>query len=426
MPILFTIAVLRYRLYDFDLIINRAVVVTVATLFAAVGYITLVVLAGQLVEGRTSDFWVSILATAVVALAFQPLRRSVVRLANRAAYGRRAQPYEALADFSRRLAEAPDPDDLLPAVAEAAARAVSARGAQATLAVPGGVQVSASWGWWPGNEPDRVVPVRAEGSEIGQIAVVLPRGRPLRESDLRLLGDLADQAAVAFRNTFLASALASRVAELDRTTQELAGSRRRLIEADDAARRALESAIARDVVPFLEALPEEIQRVREAVPAVDGQRLERLVAGVNTAHESLRELTRGVFPAQLASFGLEPTLRWLLAQSTSAAHLTFDGASGRRYPPRVEAAVYFCCAEAARASAAPLKKVVLADAGGQLMLRIDAGLTEMDLQAVADRVEAVGGSLSVGDGLLTLSIPVAPGEQESALVGGEGGTSPSR
>ncbi len=422
MPILFAVAVLRYRLYDLDAIINRTVVVAVATTFAAVGYTTLVVLAGQLVEGQTGGFWLSLLATALVALAFQPLRRSVVRLANRAAYGERAQPYEALADFSRRLAAAPDPDDLLPAVAEAAARAVSARGARATLDVPGGSPVSASWGWWSEAEPAHVVPVHSEGREIGRIAVALPQGRPVRTSDLPLLEALADQTAVAFRNTSLAGALAGRVAALDRTTRELAGSRRRLIEADDRARMALESAIARDVMPFLEALPAEIRGVRAAVPAVDAARLELLVDGINTALESLRQLTRGVFPAQLASFGLEPALRSLLAPSGSAAQLTTDGTTGRRYPPRVEAAVYFCCAEAALASATPLA-VVMADVGGQLVLRIRARLAGMDVQTVTDRAEAVGGSLSIGDELLVLTIPVTA-EPESVLVGGAAGTAP--
>ena len=105
---------LRYRLYDLDVIINRTVVVAAGAGFAAVGYTVLVVTVGRQVEGRTSGFWLSLLGTALVALAFQPLRRGVVRLANRMAYGERAQPYEALADFSRRLAEAPVPGRAAP------------------------------------------------------------------------------------------------------------------------------------------------------------------------------------------------------------------------------------------------------------------------------------------------------------------------
>ena len=77
----------------------------------AVGYVLVVVTVGSAVDGGTSGFWPSLLATAVVALAFQPLRSRVVRVADRLAFGTAAAPYEALADFSRRLGSSPDPVD---------------------------------------------------------------------------------------------------------------------------------------------------------------------------------------------------------------------------------------------------------------------------------------------------------------------------
>ena len=83
---------------------------------------------------HSGGVWVSLLATAMVAVAFQPLRRQVIRLANRLAYGSRAQPYEALSDFSRRLAETPDPRDAATGRRRrSAGSAVSARGAAAVL-----------------------------------------------------------------------------------------------------------------------------------------------------------------------------------------------------------------------------------------------------------------------------------------------------
>jgi hypothetical protein len=432
MPILFAVAVLRYRLYDLDVIINRTFLVAAGTAFAAVGYTTLVVVAGRLVEGRTGGFWLSLLATALVALAFQPLRRVVVRLADRAAYGSRAHPYAALADFSHRLAEAPDPDDLLPAVAEAAARAVSGRGAQATLDVPGGAPVSGTWGWWAADqeEPaDHVVPVRTEGRELGRIAVALPRGRSLRPSDLRLLEALADQTAVAFRNTALAGALADRVAELDRATRQLEDSRVRLIAADDAGRRALEAAIAREVLPFLQSLPGEISRARAAVAEGAGSGLDRLVDGTNAALETLRELTRGVYSSQLVRSGLEPALRSLVARSAGGAELTVELGTRRRYPPRVEAAVYFCCAETLRATAGGgPASVDLTGGEDELALRVSGAHDGIDLQGVTDRVEAVGGHLTATAEQLVLTIPVmgTAAQPESALVGDPGGLLPGR
>jgi hypothetical protein len=407
MPILFAVAVLRYRLYDLDVIINRAVVVAAAAGFAAVGYTVLVVLAGRQVEGRTGALWLSLLATALVALAFQPLRRGVVRLANRAAYGERAQPYEALADFSRRLSEAPDPDALLPAVAEAAGRAVSGRGAQARLEVPGSEPVTGTWGWWaqPGDSA-HVVPVRSGDRQLGEIAVALPRGRHLRPSDLRLLEALADQTAVAFRNTSLAGSLADRVVELASTTAQLAASRRRLVAADVAGRRSLEAAIARDVLPFMGDLSAEIRRARTAVAAGEPADLERLVDGTNEALEALRELTRGVYPTQLARAGLEPVLRSLVARSAVVGSFSADGVAGRRFPLPVERAVWSCCVEVVRVAGPDPVTLELEAAPEALVVRVRGPLGDLDPDVVTDRVAVVDGALRLGDDLLELTVPV--------------------
>ena len=412
LPILFATAVLRYRLYDIEVIINRTVVVAVGTAFAGIGYITLVVTVGRAVEGRTSGFWLSLLATALVALAFQPLRRWVVRFANRLAYGTRAQPYEALSDFSSRLAETPTQETLLPAVADAAGRAVSARRALASLEVPGAPTLSADWGRGDVEGTDRhVVEVRTGGTVLGTITVWIPKGRGLRPSDSRLLKELSDQAAVAFRNSSLEFQLAGHVAQLDHTTRELSASRSRIIEADDAARRTLEEAISREVLPHLLAMPDELVSARQAVAAGSpANGVDLLVAATNQALESLRELTRGVFPTQLARSGVEPALRSLLARSGSASALRVAAsAAGQRFSPRVEAAVYFCCAEASR-SASNLSSVELSISAADLVLEI-AGVSpgEVDLQAVGDRVGAVAGAVTTAPALITLTIPVGPG-----------------
>jgi GAF domain-containing protein len=423
LPVLFAIAVLRYRLYDIEVIINRTVVVAVGSAFAGIGYAILVVAVGTLVDRQTGGFWLSLLGTALVALAFQPLRRRVIRFANRLAFGSRAQPYEALSEFSRRLAETPAPGALLPAVAEAAGRAVSARRATATLEVSGVAVVAADWGDDAVEGMDsHVVPVRHGDTVLGRIEVCVPKGRPLRASDERLLRALANQAAVAFRNTALGTQLAVRVEELDRTTHELARSRSRIIEADAAARRALEAAISRDVLPHLVSLPVELARARAAVvEGVPTNGIDLLVASTNTALESLRELTRGVFPTQLAKAGLEPALRTLLARNGPAPALSVDpSAAGLRFSSRVEAAVYFCCAEATR-SAPRLTSVELSLVGAELVLRVQGGAgAAVDRQAMLDRVAAAGGSLSTAPDLLDVTIPVDEDQPAYALPNGVG------
>jgi hypothetical protein len=163
------VAILRYRLYDIDLIINRAFALAVLVTFVTAGYIAAVVLIGAVlgrrVEGR---FWPSLVAIAVVALAFQPVRSRVLRWADRLVYGQRAVPYEALADFSRRIGGTASPDELLPLFAEAAALSVGARRARVDVDVPGTSGLSVSW------------PTDAEGADDQPAVPPAAAGRPRR------------------------------------------------------------------------------------------------------------------------------------------------------------------------------------------------------------------------------------------------------
>ena len=420
LPILFAVAVLRYRLYDLDVIINRTVVLAAATAFAAIGYTTLVVAIGKLVDRQTDRFWVSLLVTALVAVAFQPVRRRVVRLANRLAYGSRAQPYEELSEFSRRISETPSAGTLLPAVAAAAGEALAARRATATLSLPGAGAVG-TWGEdSPAATDTYAVPVGGDGdgTALGAIEVAIPRGRRLRTADERMLRALADQASVAFRNVALEAQLSGHVAELDRTTQELAGSRARVIEADDAVRRTLEAAISHDVLSHLVEVAEGLSRAR-ASEGVSAETVEELITSVNAALESLRELTRGVFPAQLARAGIEPALRSHLARGGLPTTLVVDPAvAGQRFPARVEAAVYACATRAAAAAPPPDSAELSAD-GADLVLTVRGVTAERaDVQGIVDRVEAAGGCLVADGGVLVLRVPAGVELAPYELVAG--------
>ena len=136
---------LRHRLLEIDLIVNRALMVALAAGLAAIGYVVVVVVIGSAVGAGAGGLWPSLIATALVAMAFQPLRRRVVWLADRLAFGAAAAPYEALADFSRHLGDRPDPASLLPAVADAAAHAVNARRAVVSIRVEAGPDRVATW-----------------------------------------------------------------------------------------------------------------------------------------------------------------------------------------------------------------------------------------------------------------------------------------
>lgn len=425
-PILLAVAVLRYRLYDVDVIVNRTLVVSLGTAFAGLGYVALVVGVGDLVVSRTSAYWLSVGATVVVAVAFQPLRRTVVTVANRMAFGPRAQPYDALAEFSRRLSVTPSAGTVLSAVADAAGRAVSARGATASLDAPGLDRSSAHWGSDDADtvhEHEHEVPVLEGGVVLGRIGVSIPAGRPLRATDVRLLRAIADLAAVAFHNLAMEAQLEQHVLALNRTTQELADSRSRIVGADDAARRSLSAGISRDVLPPLLAVS-RVLGAHEGTAPPSASCIEDLLAGVHLALESLREMTHGVFPAQLTRSGLEPALRPYLRRR--GPHLSLDvapGASGRRFAPRVEAAVWFAITRSVTAGGG----VVVLDVDGNNVLCSVSGARPqpLDLQSIRDRVDAVGGTVRLRGGSLQARVPIVSGQLPSGQLGSESLATPS-
>ncbi len=421
-PLCVAVAVLRHRLLQIDLIVNRALVFALATGLVAVGYVLVVVLIGLTIGGGTGGFWPSLLATALVAMAFQPLRRRVVKVADRLAFGAAAAPYEALADFSRRLGDTPDPSDLLPTVADAAAHAVNASRVIVVLHIESGPDRTAVWPPSGADDPmtsDIEMPVVDRGERLGSIMVQMPAGHPLRPRERRLMADLADQAAMAFRNARLTAELSAEVERVGHRTRELAESRQRLISADDAERSRLERTIARQVVLHLTPLPNRLRQLssldHDAPNPLDAALLGELIESLNLAVAALREITRGVYPAQLARSGLPTALASLLARTSSSARLVVEpSAVDRRFDPRVEAATYFCVAEAIHDLGDPV--VVLLEAHDDQLQLVVRGRDQggLPLRHMQDRVEAAGGSVWITeqDGHTVIEVrgptPVAP------------------
>ena len=415
LPVCIAIAVLRYRLYDIDVIINRAVVLAVGTAFVAVGYVAVVVAVGALVGSGAGGVWPSVTAMIVVALAFQPLRRRVVRLADRIAYGSRAAPYEALADFSRRLGGSPDPESLLPTVAEATGSAVHAHRVIVRLTVPDGAD---RWAQWPaaatgssiGPEAVRINVVDRE-ERLGNVYVVMPPGRSLRASDRDLLADLADQAALAFRNNRQAAQLAGRVALLDRRTAALAESRARIIAALDEERDRLAHAIRAGVAPYLEPIPERLRRLAADVcePGVEPALTKALDDSVK-ALESLREISRGIVSQQLARSGLAAALAAHRGRAGHVGALVVDeSVATRRFDRLIETTAYLSLVEALGRLLPPID-VRLGFEASRLSLVIGGTATDVATStAWRDRLESLGGSAQWtredGRTVVAISIP---------------------
>ena len=187
------IAVLKYRLYEIDVVISKAVLYGTLAAFITAVYVGLVAGVGTLVGNQRSPL-LSALAATVVAVAFQPVRQRAGRLANRVVYGKRATPYQVLSDFARRIGGAYASEDVLPQMAQIVAAGTGAERVVVWLRVAGELQPEASSDGGPPPAPlplegqampslpgaDVGVPVIHQGELLGAISIRMPRGEPLR------------------------------------------------------------------------------------------------------------------------------------------------------------------------------------------------------------------------------------------------------
>ena len=413
------VAIMKYRLYDIDVILSRAIVLGVLAVFVTVGYIGVVVAIGSAVTALGSSgstvYWPSLVATALVAAAFQPVRRHVLRLADQFVYGNRAAPYEALASLSRRLADSPSPEDLPARVAEATGRAIGASRIVVELGAPGSGLLTAVWP--SGAQRDSVgptagleLPVLDVGEQVGTITVLLPPGRDLRPFERELLDDVAAQAGVAFRNALLEAELAARVEQTEIQSAELAASRQRLVGVEDEARERLAGSISREVIPHLAVVESALDRrgaqgnLDDRVPVPPAGLLDRLIAQTELALENLRTVCRGVFPALLERRGMVPALSAQLDATRSPAQLEVAESAERRLDRAAEAAGYLFCVEVAPPDRPSV--IALAVDDGTLTVTVSGESvwddpTGGDWQHARDRVAALGGEVRVerdGDG----------------------------
>jgi|HubBroStandDraft_6_1064221.scaffolds.fasta_scaffold00032_101 signal transduction histidine kinase len=418
-PTAIGVAVLKYRLYDIDVIISRTLVYGVLAACITAVYIGIAVGIGTLVgSGGQPNLWLSIVATIIVAVGFQPVRERLQKIANRLVYGNRATPYEVLTTFSGQVAEAYAADEVLPRMARVLQEATGAQSATVWLKGPATLRPAAthpdaeassraplpmsngSFPEVPGATTS--VPVEHQGRLLGALSIVKRRGDPVSPTEQKLIDDLAHQAGLVLRNVRLAAELRDRL-------DELHASRQRLVRAQDEERRRLERNLHDGAQRHLVALKVNLGLAQSLVDSNPDQAkaaVTQLKADADEVLETLRDLARGIYPPLLADKGLVVALE---SQSRKTMlPITVDAEDVERYPQDVEATVYFCVLEALqnvrkhagasnvivrlRGSAGVLTFEVADDGSGfdTTTVKPGSGLTNM-----VDRVEALGGTVDV-------------------------------
>jgi len=415
------VGVLTYQLYDVGVVVRKTVVVGVLVGAAMLLLGLLSLLFSPIAFGQTEargSVVPRVLGTlGVAALLVAATWRPAKRLANRMVFGKRATPYEVLAEFSDRLGEAYSNDDVLPRMAKILQEGTGAEQVLVWLRFSHELRVAACS---PLGPLDAVVPVPLAGDELpafepgvrsfavrhrgellGAFTLRMPVAEPLRGTGERLVTDLAAQAGLVLRNVRLTE-------ELKRTIRELRASRERVVTAQDERARKLERDIHDGAQQLLVALSVKLG-LAEQLAGRDPERARAMLAGLKgegtDALENLRDLARGIYPPLLAEEGLEAALEAQTRRSAVPASVQASGV--HRYPQEIEAAVYFCALEAlqnaAKYAEATSVDLRLEHRDGHLAFEIaddghgfdpawarGSGLTNM-----RDRVEALGGVLEV-------------------------------
>ena len=418
-PLATAAAVLTFGLYDVGVVVKKTVVYVVLVMFFVLLMAFLSLLLSPLAfigsrgtggAGERELLIARILSTAavftlVLVLTFRPMKR----LARRLVFGRRATRYEAMAEFSERLGDTYSTEDVLPRMAEIVRASTGADLAQVWLHVgseirpvasspsdtPVGAAIEAASDELPAFEGRRAFPVRDRGELLGALTVAMPAAEPLSKDGEQLVMDLAGQAGLVLRNV--------------RLVEELQGSRRRIVTAQDERARKLERDIHDGAQQQLVALSVKLGLAEQLAPRDEAKARELLAelrSDAADALENLRDLARGIYPPVLADQGLAAALEAQARKATIPVYVHADGAG--RYASEIETAVYFCCLEAvqnvAKYAGATRVTVSLAASNADLTFSVaddgvgfdpattarGAGLTNM-----RDRLEALGGAFHV-------------------------------
>jgi signal transduction histidine kinase len=401
------VAILRYGLYDIDVVISKTILYLTLAAVITVIYVSIVVGIGAAM-GASGNHVLPIIAATVIAVAFQPARDRSRRFANRLVYGKRATPYEVLSEFSSRIGGSYSLDEVMPRTALLLAEGTGATEAHVWLRVGPELVAAGSWPAEAIRDPvpidgngspeiagtSAVAGVRHQGDLLGALSIRKATNDPVTPADESLLADVASQAGLVLRNVAL--------------VQDLRASRQRLVSAQDEERRKLERNIHDGAQQQLVALAIKI-RLADSLTEPEGRSkpiLEQLGVDARDALEDLRDLARGIYPPLLADKGLVAALEAQARKSPVA--VTVGSTDIGRFPQEIEAAVYFCVLEG-------LQNIAKYAQARTALVRVSRNATDLrfevtddgrgfdqaatgygtGLQGIADRLSALDGSLDV-------------------------------
>ena len=393
------IAILRYRLFDIDLVINRALVYAALTTGVIGVYVLVVGYLGWLFRTE-GNLTLSLIATGLIAVGFAPARQIVQRGVNRLLYGERDEPYRVLSQLGQQLETAAAPSVVLAQAAETLARSLKLPYVAIVHHAEHEARVLAAIGTAPADVTQ--VPLTYAGAAVGAL-VVAPRDAavPLSRADQRLLAEVARPISVVAH----AAALQNRLEQ----------ARLRLVTERGEARRRLGSDLHDRIGHQLAAATRQVERASHLVDDQPGARalLSEIIQQLRGVAHEVRGLAHALFPPELALLGLVEAIH---ERALAYAHLPVQvlaPGSLPDLPAEVEAALYAITLEAltnidkhahasrcvirfqivgSTAYGGPQLELVICDDGAGLSTGAARGVGLLSMQA---RAIEVGGSCQI-------------------------------
>jgi signal transduction histidine kinase len=380
-------AVLRFRLYAVDLVINRTLVYGTLTVAIVVAYVVIVVGIGALLPGR--ETFLSLVATGLVAVAFAPVRTWLQGRVNHLVFGQRDDPYAVLSELGRQLAAAGAPDSALQTLAETVATTLKLPGVAVELEQDGSWRTRAVHGTMPDEATGGVVvPLHHQGEVVGRLLVAARSHRePLGPADRRLLDDMSHQSGALAHAARLATALQR--------------SRERLVLAREEERRRIRRDLHDGLGPSLASQTFRLDAVLERLQD-DPAEAADLVAALKHHNQELvadiRRLVDELRPPALDQLGLHGALTAHAGQLDRTGHLAITVETDPEPLPPLPAAVEVAAYRIAREA---ITNVVHHAAATRCTLTVEVTDTAMSLTATDNGI-GLGDADQPGVGLLSM------------------------
>ena len=423
------IAMLRYRLWDIHILVNRTLVYGSLTTLVIALYVLIVGGLGALLQ-TGGHFSVSLIGTGIIAVSFQPLRERMQRAVNRLMYGERNDPYAVLGQLSERLEAVATSQSVLPAIVETVSEALKLP--YAAIALKDGETFTVSAEQIRSSSPAKltypelvVLPLVYQMETIGQL-ILAPRapGESFSETDRRLLETIARQAGVAAYNV--------------RLTQDLQQSRERLVTTREEERRRLRRDLHDGLGPTLASISFKLDAIHNLADRDVGAvrtMLAEVKAQILDALADIRRIAYNLRPPALDELGLIGALEAHIASHNQMQRLQITLEAPANPPPlpaAVEVAAYRIALEAmtnvSRHAHAQHCSVRVSLPGDLCLEVVDDGQglpngvrAGVGLTSMRERAEELGGmcittALPAGGTEVMARLPVAAGY--ATVVGG--------